>query len=119
MSKDSVFKTEVDFCPDCGTILPLPGDADVVSCKKCGFQIDIKEFDGIEVHSKIVFNSPDLKAESEEGTDEVTGPLVDRACSKCGHEGMTFTTRQTRSADEGQTVFYTCPECKFQESEFS
>ena len=37
---------------------------------------------------------------------------ADRRCSKCDHEGMIYTTRQTRSADEGQTVFFTCPECR-------
>jgi DNA-directed RNA polymerase I subunit RPA12 len=37
---------------------------------------------------------------------------VERKCPKCGNDEMTYTTQQTRSADEGQTVFYTCPKCK-------
>lgn len=37
---------------------------------------------------------------------------VERKCEKCGNEEMMYTTQQTRSADEGQTVFFTCPKCK-------
>lgn len=38
-------------------------------------------------------------------------PLVDKICDKCGHNQMSYACRQTRSADEGQTVYYTCPVC--------
>lgn len=40
------------------------------------------------------------------------GPVVERKCSKCGHDKMSYATVQLRSADEGQTVFFTCLICK-------
>lgn len=30
--------TDPSFCPQCGSILPLPGVSDVVCCKLCSFQ---------------------------------------------------------------------------------
>ena len=36
-----VFQTDLDFCPRCGTVLPLPGLEDVVLCKLCSFKIDV------------------------------------------------------------------------------
>lgn len=46
----------------------------------------------------------------KEDADE--GPIVERLCPKCGNEKMSYATLQLRSADEGQTVFYTCTKCK-------
>lgn len=54
-----------------------------------------------------------IKEEDEEG------PIVERKCSKCGNERMSYATLQLRSADEGQTVFYTCTKCKNKETENS
>ncbi|KAF5835485.1 hypothetical protein DUNSADRAFT_7325 [Dunaliella salina] len=50
----------------------------------------------------------DLDKELEKGRTRAT---VDEACPKCTHPQMEFYTMQLRSADEGQTVFYECPNC--------
>ncbi|XP_048376077.1 DNA-directed RNA polymerase I subunit RPA12 isoform X1 [Stegostoma tigrinum] len=119
---DSCFQCDPDFCPECGTILPLPGPEDYVVCRKCDFKISVHKFEGTEIHTEMVFNHPEimelnLAAEDEDGA--VKGPVVERKCSRCGHDGMVYHTRQTRSADEGQTVFYTCMSCRYQEKEDS
>lgn len=36
-----VFLTDLDFCPRCGTVLPLPELEDMVKCKLCSFQINV------------------------------------------------------------------------------
>ncbi|XP_069775439.1 DNA-directed RNA polymerase I subunit RPA12 isoform X1 [Narcine bancroftii] len=118
----SCFESEPNFCPDCGSVLPLPGAGLNVTCGRCCYQISIDTFEGLEVKSEVVLNDPELlqanlEAESEER--QLNGPVVERRCSCCGHEGMVYHTRQTRSADEGQTVFYTCPNCRHQEKEDS
>ncbi|XP_060095215.1 DNA-directed RNA polymerase I subunit RPA12 [Heteronotia binoei] len=116
----SHFQSEVDFCPDCGTVLPLPGIQDKVTCLCCSFSIDIMEFEGREIHTSIKFSTIDATSERKmDEANEIKGPLLDRNCPQCGHEGMVYHTRQMRSADEGQTVFYTCPSCRFQEKEDS
>ncbi|XP_043928033.1 DNA-directed RNA polymerase I subunit RPA12 isoform X2 [Protopterus annectens] len=119
MAKErSFFQSETDFCPECGTILPLPGLKDTVVCRRCNFSIDVHEFEGRPIFSAVIFNKPGtFSVQEEEG--ELKGPVIDRKCSRCGHEGMVYHTRQMRSADEGQTVFYTCTNCRYQEKEDS
>ncbi|XP_027732054.1 DNA-directed RNA polymerase I subunit RPA12 [Vombatus ursinus] len=117
----SSFHSDSDFCPECGSILPLPGTLDTVTCPRCGFSIDVREFEGKVVETSVVFHKLGTTAlmVSEEDGPEFQGPVIDRRCSNCGHEGMAYHTRQMRSADEGQTVFYTCTNCRFQEKEDS
>ena len=38
-------------------------------------------------------------------------PTMEQECEKCDNNQMYFTSRQTRSVDEGQTVYYECTAC--------
>nr|XP_033773075.1 DNA-directed RNA polymerase I subunit RPA12 isoform X2 [Geotrypetes seraphini] len=120
-SSSSCFHSDPDFCPECGSILPLPGLQDTVTCPRCKFKIDVKDFEGKVVQSSTVFNKLEGSTTLLQGKEavEIHGPMIERKCLRCGHEGMTYHTRQMRSADEGQTVFYMCLKCKYQEKEDS
>ena len=41
----------------------------------------------------------------------VERPTVEQDCEKCDNDLMYFRTAQTRSVDEGQTVYYECTKC--------
>lgn len=41
MMEEKLFKTEIDFCSTCGTILPLPGRDPTVKCYRCKTEIDV------------------------------------------------------------------------------
>uniref|UniRef100_A0A673YQ41 DNA-directed RNA polymerase I subunit RPA12 n=1 Tax=Salmo trutta TaxID=8032 RepID=A0A673YQ41_SALTR len=79
-----------------------------------------KEFSGQEIRSSVVFNPLEGSSVAvEEEDSELKGAVIDRRCSRCNKEGMVYHTRQMRSADEGQTVFFTCMHCRYQEKEDS
>ncbi|GIY93032.1 DNA-directed RNA polymerase I subunit RPA12 [Caerostris extrusa] len=121
MFSSSHFQSDPNFCPECGEIFPLPVMNNRVKCVLCGFEVDGITFDKLTADYDIKSNNREKykKLKTNDGQKAADGPTVDRECSKCGHQGMTYATLQTRSADEGQTVFYSCPSCKHQEHENS
>ena len=44
-------------------------------------------------------------------SEENNRPTVEQDCEKCDNNMTYYTTRQTRSVDEGQTVYYECTKC--------
>jgi DNA-directed RNA polymerase I subunit RPA12 len=79
-------------------------------------------FGDMKVEYTIDFNTYESKKVSKKKIKEepqTDGPVVERKCPKCGNNKMSYATLQLRSADEGQTVFFTCTKCKFKESENS
>ncbi|CAD6196468.1 unnamed protein product [Caenorhabditis auriculariae] len=94
-----------DFCGLCGTILALPPNAPAdVSCKVCNTRWHVKEKkDHLvcrveKIYERTVADTDGI--EQEESVDSV----VEHVCTKCGHNKATYSTMQTRSADEGQTM---------------
>ncbi|XP_027591611.1 DNA-directed RNA polymerase I subunit RPA12 isoform X1 [Pipra filicauda] len=118
----SCFQSCLDFCPECGSVLPRPGPPPTIRCPRCSFTFHCADFEGRSVRASVEFNPLEPRAGRGGGSAAppgTEGPMVERKCPRCGHEGMSYHTRQMRSADEGQSVFYTCPRCRLQEKEDS
>lgn len=114
------FNTDIAFCASCGALLPsLPEKGNTVSCRACKFAAPIDSFVGRETSYTIIFNKRENTKAKKDEDDEDAGPTIERKCPKCGHDKMSYAALQLRSADEGQTVFFTCLKCKFKESENS
>ncbi|XP_045496455.1 DNA-directed RNA polymerase I subunit RPA12 [Colias croceus] len=114
------FSSTTTFCVKCGSILPLLQEFGSVKCYACKAIYDVENFNNIKYNYTIHFNTVSvLTNENILNLDNPEGPVVERKCPKCGCDRMSYATLQLRSADEGQTVFYTCVSCKYKETENS
>ncbi|HME52409.1 MAG TPA: RPA12/RPB9/RPC11 RNA polymerase family protein [Candidatus Lokiarchaeia archaeon] len=110
----------VDFCPNCGSILypRKKGEQKVLFCKMCDYE---KELEGkaAPLMSPVVADhtldktlvKDDKYWKSILGDKASSDKTPD--CPRCGAK-MQMTVRQTRRADEGPTIFYTCIKCNKQ-----
>lgn len=95
----------MQFCPECKALMKNRGDKAAV-CSKCGYIGEHKKIKTSEkmpepkVHIGIVRTEDELMTKVKE------------ECPKCKHNEAYFWSRQTRSADEGETSFYRCVKCK-------
>jgi len=115
-----MWKGDSDFCLNCGQILPMATTAPTkIKCRNCDVEWTIDECN--KVINVREFSYEKKVVELDEGGDagKEHGVQVDHVCTKCGNTQATYSTQQTRSADEGQTVFYTCVGCGHRDIEYS
>ncbi|KAL1588144.1 hypothetical protein WHR41_03158 [Cladosporium halotolerans] len=106
------------FCTDCGNLLETNTSRKTyLTCDVCGAQNKDTSSKTITTASKPSAFPSSLRTrlrsdvqEFEEG-DIQTDAIIDHPCEKCGNPQTRYYTQQLRSADEGSTVFYTCPKC--------
>ncbi|CAM9558214.1 unnamed protein product [Chrysoparadoxa australica] len=103
---------EWPFCPLCGTVLVLPHQGPV-ECSHCKKKATPEE---LGASSEVITTSaprplPSWAVRLTKGDNlaKKKRATVDEPCPRCNHPVMEFYTMQLRSADEGQTVFYECP----------
>ncbi len=95
------------FCEKCDSLMSNSGDHYV--CPSCGFTKEKSKSAG---DSGKIVNRGSARQVVIIDDEKVAEPLdSDAVCPKCKHVGAYFLLKQTRSADEPETKFYTCESC--------
>ena len=121
------------FCPSCRSTLKVDRTGSI-ECNVCPYRSNLNEFSNDDVDDNIINSGrPKLpstitysadrpiplwaKTDKEQqalkrSSQEPTRATIEEPCIKCSHPIVGYYTVQLRSVDEGQTVFYECPNCK-------
>ncbi|MFG1519400.1 MAG: transcription factor S [Thermoplasmataceae archaeon] len=101
------------FCPKCGSLMISSGN--VYVCTSCGYEVEKNS----KNHSKKIVSKSNNKEVVLIKEEKSAEPLdSDAVCPKCKHVGAYFLLKQTRSADEPETKFYTCEACGYRWREY-
>ncbi|WP_188680427.1 transcription factor S [Thermogymnomonas acidicola] len=102
------------FCPKCGSLMSPNGGT--YKCSSCGYEV--KKSNSRDGTGRIVNKSSSKEVIMIES--EVTAEPLDSeaVCPKCKHRGAYYLLKQTRSADEPETKFYTCASCGYRWREY-
>ncbi|MHA1370426.1 MAG: transcription factor S [Promethearchaeota archaeon] len=103
------------FCDKCGSLL-VPKKIDnkkYLVCRACGWKQEITSTDKnkYKMTEKIDHSLDKTLVQDEEYYNKVYGTNESqKVCPRCGGK-MIMHAMQTRRADEGQTIFWTCVKC--------
>lgn len=98
------------FCIYCESLLRLPDEEPIVCV--CGAVVPFSAFESVVVdYRSSPSPNPAWVNRRKKAAQKTTRATIDEACPECGHPELEYYTMQLRSADEGQTVFYECPNC--------
>ena len=110
------------FCEGCGGLLDFLAEEGVARCGICRRTRPQADFQDVQLVSRMTHEDmrkqfgTKLKIASSQAVDtqqSIKRATVRETCPQCGHKEMEFFTMQLRSVDEGQTVFYECPQCEW------
>ena len=104
----------MEFCPECGAMM-LPNNG-VLKCNSCGYSDESSDNKEYKVSGKITEHEETVKVLGE---DIDVRPTTTEVCPKCGNDTAYYEIKQTRSADEAPTRFFTCTACKHSWREYS
>eukprot|EP00892_Ulva_mutabilis_P007095 jgi/Ulvmu1/4758/UM020_0043.1 len=107
------------FCPRSGNLAELNTEKHVIECTSSGYERSLQELSAVRIRTKVdmedFFRRHEITPLVQSGNLDAGKRVLQRddhvQCTECKHTGVDFYTKQLRSADEGQTVFYECPNC--------
>ena len=108
------------FCPHCRATLKVDGSGSI-SCDVCSYESNLSDIPSDQLPTHTTYSTPRptplwAKSAAEQAalarSKAPVRATIDEPCIKCAHSPVGYYTVQLRSVDEGQTVFYECPECK-------
>jgi DNA-directed RNA polymerase I subunit RPA12 len=113
------------FCPNCRFTLKVDGTGSI-QCDVCSYTSNLSDMDVavLSTTTNSIDRPTPIWAKSDHEQDiirqQMTNPnnaqqraTILETCIKCNTREVGYYTVQLRSVDEGQTVFYECPKCKY------